>query len=391
MIDFELTEADQEILDIARHQGRTYREHAKRLDCKMSFGTEHRQAFAVPGEESFVHLRERAAARAPETSGTVVLDALIYLEETYAGKPLYWRGRGADSFDVDLGHRLLAAIGTPEQQQRWDDKLLVWGMSEPGAGSDPAAMRTTAVFDAGTGEWVINGEKTFITLGESADGVIVMCRCIGPDGFEGIGPIVVEKGTPGFSVGPQMKKLGLHNWDTVSLAFMDCRVPEDHYIRGNLKNALSVYNGTRATIAAAALGHARIALDGVKEHLSKRGVIIDYAADACARPAAVDRLMRLEALWEATYLTMLHAKWREQTFGPDKFYPSVAKLKGGLMARRIIGECMSILGPASASVEFPFEQAYRDARIQDIYEGPSEIQRLILGRVLLGYSAKELS
>jgi acyl-CoA dehydrogenase len=391
MIDFELTETDRQILDLARKQGRTYREHAKRLDRKMSFGPGHRQQFEVPGEQDFVHLRRLAQERADRTSGTVILDALIYLEETYAGKPLYWRGRGADSFDVDLGHRLLSAIGSPEQKARWQDKLLVWGMSEPGAGSDPAAMRTTAVLDAARDEWVINGEKTFITLGETADGVIVMCRCTGPRGDEGICPIVVEKGTAGFSVGPQMKKLGLNNWDTVSLGFMDCRVPAANRILGNLKNALSVYNGTRATIAAAALGHARIALDAVRTQLREAGIGIDYSAGVADRPAAVDRLIRLEALWEATYLTMLQAKWREQTYGPDKFYPSVAKLKGGLMARKIIGECLSILGPASVSVAFPLEQAFRDARIQDIYEGPSEIQRLILGRALLGYSAAELN
>jgi acyl-CoA dehydrogenase len=247
------------------------------------------------------------------------------------------------------------------------------------------------VYDKVRDEYVINGEKIFSSNATHADGIVVMCRTVGENGPEGISLFVVEKGILGYGIGPQMDKLGLRNWDTVATSFMDVRVPAMNRLQGNLKDALSIFNGTRALIAAQAMGYARVALDAIREQLADRGTPVNYTASVNERTAIEDRVMRLEALWDASYLTMLHAKWHEQVKGADKFYPAVAKAKAGQAVRRLISECMDILGPDSLSERYPIEQAFRDARVMDIYEGPGETQKLLIGRSLLGYSARELN
>jgi acyl-CoA dehydrogenase len=392
MVDFELTQADQEVLAEARRQAKIYRENARRIDHTMDFTRpDYAEQLKAPGEENFVHVRNMAAEREEETSGLAILEALIYLEESYGLKPVYWRGKGADVLNVSLAGKLIEIIGTPEQVEYWKDKYPAWGMTEPNAGSDPASLRTTAVFDSKTQEWVINGEKIFTSNATQADGVMALCRCHGPEGDEGIGIVLVEKGTPGYTISPQMEKLGLRNWDTVGVSFMDCRVPANARLRGNLKSALSIFNGTRGVIAAQALGYAKIAMDLVRERLASLGRNLDYSQDLIDRSAIEDRLLKLEALWEATYLTVLHTQWHGQTHGADKFYPSLAKMKGGLAVRKIIPECLNILGLLGTSENYAVEQALRDSRILDIYEGPNEAQRLLLGRALLNYTAKELN
>lgn len=392
MIDLDLTEADEEVLAIVRRQADVYRAHAKRIDKEVDYSKpDFAEHLKVPGEEKFVHVRKLARERADEMSAFEVMDALIYLEEATGFKPLYYTGRDADKLDLSLAGKLIKLIGTDEQIALWKDKHFAWGMSEPSSGADPAALRTRAVYDAAADEWVVNGEKVFTSTATHADGVMVLCRCIGPDGDEGIGIVMVANGTPGYSVSPQMQKLGLRNWDTVSTFFADCRVPAVCRVRGNLKSALAIFNGTRALIGGQALGYARVAMDVLRKALADKGQSIDYAAELSERTAIQDRLIRLEALYDATYLTVIHAKWHESVHGQDKFYPSLAKMKAGLAVRKIITECMSILGPSSSSERLPVEQALRDSRILDIYEGPNEVQRLLLGRVLLDYSAKDLN
>lgn len=392
MIDLDMNPADAEIVALARAQAAVHLAHAPHIDHTMDFTREnYGEQLAPPDAGKLVHLRELARRRADDLSGLVIIEPLILIEESYGLKPLYWQGAGADMMNISVSGLLLERIGTPEQIARWGDKYLAWGMTEPGGGSDPASMKTRAVYDAATDRWVINGEKTFSSNATQADGILVMCRTTGPQGDEGISLFIVDKGMPGYEIGPQMDKLGLRNWDTVATSFMDVRVEPERRLQGNLKDALSIFNGTRALIAAQGLGFARIALDQVGDMLAARGDAPDYGGTLADRSAVEDRLLRLEALYDATYLTMLHAKWREQAHGPDKFYPAVAKCKAGLAVRRLISECMDILGPESTTALHRVEQAFRDARILDIYEGPSETQRLIIGRQLLGLSASELN
>lgn len=392
MIDFELTEADLKVVGAAREQAAIYQKRAKAIDHTMAFDTpDFADQFAFEGEEELVNVRQMARDLVEGLSSKVLIEPLIYLEENYGFKPLFWRGKDADAMDVSLSGKLIELVGTSDQIAAFGHLYLAWGMSEPGGGSDPASMRTTAVYDKGADEWVINGEKIFSSNATHADGILVMCRVIGADGDEGTGLFVVTKDMPGYEVGPQMDKLGLRNWDTVATYYGDVRVPAMNRLQGNLKDALSIFNGTRALIAAQALGYARIALDMLREKFAERFGKIDYAGSIVTRGAIEDRLMRLEADWDASYLTMLHAKWHEQSHGPDKFYPALAKAKAAMMVRKVISECMDILGPESVSERLPVEQALRDSRILDIYEGPNETQRLLMARRLLNYTARDIS
>jgi acyl-CoA dehydrogenase len=392
MIDFELTKGDEEVIGLAREQAIGFQRRAKQIDRTMEFASsDFREQFAFDGQDEMVHIRNFAKDHADDLSGMTMIEPLIYLEESYGFKPLYWQGEDSDAMNVSLSGKLIDKVGAPEQVAAFRHLYLAWGMSEPGGGSDPASMRTVANYDADADEWVINGEKIFSSNATHADGILVMCRAVGPGGDEGISLFVVTKGMDGYGVGPQMDKLGLRNWDTVATSFMDVRVPPMNRLQGNLKDALSIFNGTRALIAAQALGYARVALDLVRGKYAEGGRQINYAGSLATRSAVEDRIMRLEAMWDATYLTMLHAKWHEQAHGAGKFYPALAKCKAGLMVRKLIGECMDILGPESAGEHLPVEQALRDARILDIYEGPNETQRLLMARTLLNYSAKELN
>ena len=144
-------------------------------------------------------------------------------------------------------------------------------------------------------------------------------------------------------------------------------------------------------VAAYALGVSRAALDFTWKRLREIGVEPDYNTPLTRQPAAGDRLSRLEAEWEATWLSVVRAKWIEQREGPGKIDSSVAKAMGGQLARRVTQTCVDVLGACGLSAEHLPEKWFRDARIFDIYEGTGEIQRLIIARDLLGYTPKELN
>jgi acyl-CoA dehydrogenase len=202
---------------------------------------------------------------------------------------------------------------------------------------------------------------------------------------------MVEKRTPGFSVGKQIRKMGIRWEDTAALSFSDCRIPAFNHIDGDLKKTLQSFSESRPVVAAYALGVSRAAMDFVWERLAEIGVRPDYNAGPTGISAAADRMLTLEAEWEATYIMVLRAKWIEQNEGPGKIDSSVAKALGGALARKATQTCIEILGAYGLSAEYLTEKWFRDARIFDIYEGTGEIQRLIIARELLDYSPKELN
>jgi acyl-CoA dehydrogenase len=152
-----------------------------------------------------------------------------------------------------------------------------------------------------------------------------------------------------------------------------------------------MFNPTRSLIAAEALGSTRAAIDITRESLSQNGTTIDYTASPDRMSAAVDRFIELEAIYEGAYLTLLYTRWMHQVQGSDKVRSAIAKVTASCAARRVIRECMDILGPNSTSKDYFLEQAMRDSRITDIYEGPGDVLRILIARELLKYSAAELS
>lgn len=379
MISFAFTERDEQILDEARAQARLAARYARDFERDEDRLLPHSYPEAEGRPDTRALLREHT----DETSGAKILGALLYLED--------WRGGVfLRECRYSLGNTVLAIAGSPEQQARWTDKTIAIALTEPIGGSDPAATRTTATWDAATREWVIEGEKIFITYAESCDAALVLARMVHPE-RRGLSTFMVEKGAPGFTVGRQYRKMGIRFEDTAGLVFSGARVPALCHIDGDLKKTLRSFSESRPVVAAYALGVTRAVMDFTWERLAEAGVTPDYDAGPATLSAAADRMLALEAEWEATYLTVLRAKWIEQNEGPGKIESSVAKAMGGTLARKVTQACIDILGANGLSEAHPPEKAFRDARIFDIYEGAGEIQRLIIARDILDYSPRELN
>ena len=388
MVDFSLTAKDAKIIAMAHEQAKFYRRHAPLFDHDVTIGD---APVVIPGEDDLPHVRN-AAREAKGTSGYPILDALINLEEIYGGKPMRARGRQGDTMNFFLSNSLLEKIGSEEQIDKWNGLRLCYGLTEPAAGSDAAGVRTTAIQDPATGDWVINGEKIFISLGEAAEGVVVLARARDADGNERLSNFIVEKGTPGFAVGAQHRKMGQRGVDTVNLIFDDVRVPDINHLNGDLKRTLSILNGTRSMVAIQALGFSRAVLDFLRERLAERGEVLDYRPGIRRQSAVAARLMRLEAHYDAVWLLVMRAKWIEFDQGTaPKVEASMAKALGGRLVRTVMQDVMDLLGPDAISSDHLVELVFRDSRIVDIYEGPGEVQRVLLARDLLGYSSREFA
>ena len=389
MIDFELTAKDRKILEAIRAEALVVRGYARHYD-------ENEQEFPpdeLPEAKDFPTVFSLFAGRSKEDTGMGVMSMLLSAGQTWGDYSVRMRrGKGG------LGNAALRAAGTPAQQEKWKDLTLAMAITEPGCGSDPSAVQTTAVLD-GDG-WVLNGEKIFVTTGCRADGVVVWATIDRAAGRAGIKSFLVEKGTPGFIVAHKEKKLGIRADDTAAYVFKDCRIPRANLLggeetipkagSGGFRGVMKTFNMTRPAVAAIGLGIAEAALDFTRDQLHEAGIEIEYGAGMAAQSALARRFQRLEALHEAAMLTVLHAAWLSDHGKPNNTEASIAKAKGGSAVREITQGCIEILGPLGVSREHLLEKWFRDVRITDIYEGTGQIQRLIIARDVLGYSSAEL-
>ena len=389
MIDFELSPNDKKVLDAVRQQALVCREHARYYD-------ENEHEF--PPDE----LPEAGEYPSPwlllkneeEDTKLPVMAMLVSAGETWGDYSIRMRrGKGG------LGNAALRAAGTPEQQEKWSDLTLAMAIPEPGCGSDPSRVQTTAVLDGD--DWVINGEKIFVTTGCRAEGVIIWATIDKSAGRAGIKSFLVEKDTPGFVVAHKEKKLGIRADDTAAYVFDDCRVPRGNLLGGDetipksssggFKGVLKTFNMTRPGVAAIGIGMAEASLDFTREELAKAGIEIEYGTGVSGQSAAAREFLRLEGLFEAARLTILRAAWLSGEGLPNNLEASVCKAKTGRVVRQITQGCIDLLGPMAISREHLLEKWFRDVRITDIYEGTGEIQRMITARALLGYGRAELN
>jgi acyl-CoA dehydrogenase len=389
MIDFELTRKDRELLEAIRREALVARSYARHYD-------ENEHEFPpdeLPEAKDFPSVFSLFAGRGKEDTGMGVISMLLTAGQTWGDYSVRMRrGKGG------LGNAALRAAGTPAQQEKWKDLTLAMAITEPGCGSDPSAVQTTAVLEGE--EWVLNGEKIFVTTGCRADGVVVWATVDKAAGRAGIKSFLVEKGTPGFIVAHKEKKLGIRADDTAAYVFKDCRIPRGNLLggeeaipkagSGGFRGVMKTFNMTRPAVAAIGLGIAEAALDFTRDQLREAGVEVDYGAGIGGQSALVRRFQRLEALYEAAMLTVLHAAWLSDHGKPNNTEASIAKAKGGSAVREITQGCIEILGPLGVSREHLLEKWFRDVRITDIYEGTGQIQRLIIARDILGYSSSEL-
>lgn len=285
-----------------------------------------------------------------------------------------------------LGTKPIVMFGTEEQKKKYLPKLATgeyigcWALTEPGTGSDAAAQKTTAR-KVGN-EYVLNGTKQFITNATDADVAIIMAMTDPESGRKGISSFIVEKGTPGFYVSKVEKKLGMRGSPTASLTMEDCKIPAANIIGEEgegYKQALTTLEGGRISIGALALGIGQAAFDAALQYAKQREafgqsigkfqMIQAYLADMCTQLAAA-RLM----LYHAAYLKD-HGK-RVTLEG------SQAKLYASEVASKVCNLCVQIHGGYGYVEDFPAERFLRDAKLCEIGEGTSEIQRLLIARQL---------
>lgn len=312
-----------------------------------------------------------------------------------------------------LGAAAVEAAGTPEQKAkflaRFRGEKPVFGamaMTESQAGSDTSAIRTTAVLDKETNEWVLNGEKIFVTAGQKAlcesDGFVVVWATIDPSaGRAGMRSFVVPAGTPGVQVTKLEHKLGIRASDTAAIVLQDAHVPFENMLGSaevvreqqttkGFKGAMATFDATRPLVAAMAVGVARAALEFLKEKLAENGVTIHYGAPRQKLTNVEREVIDMEVMLRSAWLLVVKAVWMADNRKPNSMEASMAKLRAGDVVTKITQRAVEIMGPLGYSQEFLLEKWFRDAKISDIYEGTGQINRLIVARHVLGYSGREL-
>lgn len=294
-----------------------------------------------------------------------------------------------------LGNAAIAAVANEEQRRRFAHVWAAMAITEPGCGSDSAAICTTAVRD---GEhYVLNGEKIFVTAGARADAVVVWATLDRNLGRAAIKSFVVEKGTPGMTVTRLEKKLGIKASDTASISFQECRVPAANLLgspeidpRKGFAGVMETFDNTRPLVAAMAVGLARAALDRSRELLERAGCRFERNRPLLALKHAEARWHRYEAEWEAARLLTLKAAWMADNRQPNSREASIAKAKAGRMVGEVTLGCVELVGALGYGEDELLEKWARDAKILDIFEGTQQIQQLIIARRLLGKGSGEL-
>ena len=294
-----------------------------------------------------------------------------------------------------LGNSAIASVATDEQLARYEGKWAAMAITEPEAGSDSAAIRTTAVLDGD--EYVLNGEKIFVTAGERAGLVVVWATLDRSKGRAAIKSFVVSRDNPGLILDRLDHKLGIRASDTASFRLENCRVPKEDLLgapeidtRRSFAGAMQTFDNTRPLVAAMAVGVARACLDHTREALRAAGIEVDPDRPAFTQPAAAARLLELEADYEAARLPMLEAAWMADNAKPNSLQASMAKAKAGRAGVDIALGCIELCGATGYDETELLEKWARDAKILDIFEGTQQIQLLVVARQLLGLTSAEL-
>jgi alkylation response protein AidB-like acyl-CoA dehydrogenase len=287
-----------------------------------------------------------------------------------------------------LAGGMIATLGTQAQKERWlpglatGEILASFALTEPGGGSDAAAARTTARLEDGM--WVLDGTKSFITnSGTPITGVHVVAAATEPGGgAHGLSSILVPAGTEGLAVGPPYRKMGWHASDTHELSFADCRVPEENLLgeRGRgFAQALGSLTGARISIAAVAVGLAQACLEQSVSYATER--------EAFGRPLGAFQLIQakvadMRAAVDGARLLTYRAAWLKDQGRPHTAEAALAKLVASESAVDCARDAVQIHGGYGYIEEYPVARLYRDAKVLEIGEGTSEVQRLIIARDL---------
>jgi len=294
-----------------------------------------------------------------------------------------------------LGNSAIASVASDEQLRRFDGVWAGMAITEPDCGSDSASIRTTARRDGD--DYIIDGEKIFVTAGGRCDAVVVWATLDRSLGRAAIKSFVIPKNTPGMTVERLEHKLGIRASDTATIRFENCRVPAANLLGSpeidadkGFAGVMQTFDNTRPLVAAMAVGCARASLELTRTLLADAGVEVDYDRPVHLQPSAAATYLQLEADWEAAYLLTLQAAWMADNGKPNSLQASMAKAKAGRSANDITLRCIELTSTIGYSEHELLEKWARDSKILDIFEGTQQIQQLIVARRLLGKTSAEL-
>jgi acyl-CoA dehydrogenase len=294
-----------------------------------------------------------------------------------------------------LGNSAIASVATQEQLDHYGGLWAAMAITEPEAGSDSAAIRTTAELDGD--EYVLNGEKIFVTSGDRADLIVVWATLDRSKGRAAIKSFIVERDNPGLKLDRLEHKLGIRASDTANFTLQDCRVPKeallgsaDVNVEKGFAGAMQTFDNTRPLVAAMAVGVTRAALEETRVRLAEAGVKLDYSVPALSQHAAAARFLEMEADYEAAWLLTLQAAWMADNGKPNSLQASMAKAKAGRTCVDVTLGCVELCGAVGYGENELLEKWARDSKILDIFEGTQQIQLLIVARQLLGKNSSEL-
>jgi acyl-CoA dehydrogenase len=294
-----------------------------------------------------------------------------------------------------LGNAAVSAVATDEQLERLGRVWAAMAITEPGFGSDSAAVSTTAKLDGD--EYVINGEKIFVTAGSRATHIVVWATLDKSKGRAAIKSFIVPREHPGVTVERLENKLGIKGSDTAVIRFENARIPKDNLL-GNpeiepgkgFSGVMETFDNTRPVVAAMAVGIARATLEELRKILTNAGVEISYDKPAQVQSAAAAEFLRMEADWESSYQLTLRAAWQADNNIPNSKEASMSKAKAGRVGSDITLKAVEMVGTIGYSEQTLLEKWARDSKIMDIFEGTQQIQQLVVARRVLGLSSSEL-
>jgi alkylation response protein AidB-like acyl-CoA dehydrogenase len=377
-MDFALSEEQQAIFDMA-----------------YAFGQEHIAPFARDWEAAGTIPKELWAKVAELGLGGIYVSeefggsGLTRLDATLVFEALAMACPAVGSFLSihNMCGGMIDKFGTPEDKARWlpqlcsMEKIFSYCLTEPGSGSDAAALRTRAV--RGDAGWVLNGSKAFISGGGYSDVYVTMVRT-GDDGPKGISTVIVEDGTPGLSFGGLEDKMGWRAQPTAQVQFDDCAVPAENLLGEEGKGfvyAMAGLDGGRLNIAASALGGAQAALNATLNYMGERKA---FGKSLDQFQALQFRLAEQEVKLQSARIFLRQAAWKLDNKAPDATkFCAMAKLYVTDAAFDVANQCLQLHGGYGYLADYGIEKLVRDLRVHQILEGTNEIMRLIVGRALL--------
>ena len=291
------------------------------------------------------------------------------------------------SAHTSLGAEPINKFGTPEQKEKYliplakGEKLGAFGLTEPGAGTDAAGQQTKAVLEGN--HYVLNGSKIFITNGGQADIYIIFAMTDKSKGTKGISAFIVEKDFPGFSIGTKEKKMGIRGSSTTELIFENCIVPKENLLGEEGKGfgiAMTTLDGGRIGIAAQALGLAQGAFDETVAYVKERK---QFGRSIAKFQNTQFQLADMKTKIEAARLLVYNAAKAKDTKKRFSVEAAMAKLYAAEVAMEVTTKCVQLHGGYGYTREYPVERMMRDAKITEIYEGTSEVQRMVISGDLL--------